>query len=234
MTIDRIEKFFCISILVILTTSSSPSAEEIYQFVDRNGVIHFTNVPVDLRYKPLKKLKKTSYRNRYAEKELHQLISELSSQHEVNPALIKAIIKVESDFDTTAISVAGAQGLMQLMPMTANRLGVLDPFDPRENIEGGIRYFKTLLDTFNNNTTLALAAYHAGENNVLKYNGLPPIPQTKRYVDKVIGYYKQYSLKSSLVKNNSNYIYRVSTVDGKIIYTNTPERYHRYKIDTLR
>ncbi len=230
MIISELKKFFFISTLILLATSS-PFAEEIYQFIDRDGVIHFTNVPVDLRYKPLKK---SSYRNRYAEKELHQLIYELSSQHEVNPALIKAIIKVESDFDTTAISIAGAQGLMQLMPMTANRLGVSDPFDPRENIEGGIRYLKALLDIFNNDPRLALAAYHAGENNVLKYNGLPPIPQTKRYVEKVIGYYKKYSLKRPVIKNNSNYIYKVSTVDGKIIYTNTPERYHRYKVNTLR
>lgn len=187
-----ITRLCCITLLTLITTSSS-LADEIYQFIDNNGVIHFTNVPVDPRYKSLKRFRKSSYRIRYTEREFHRIISEVAKKYNVNPALIKAIIKAESDFDPTAVSMAGAQGLMQLMPVTANRLGVSDPFDPRENIEGGIRYFKTLLDTFENDTRLALAAYHAGENNVLRYGGLPPIPQTQEYVDRVIRYYKRYS-----------------------------------------
>lgn len=187
-----ITRLFCITLLTLIMTSSS-LADEIYQFIDNDGVIHFTNVPVDPRYKSLKRFRKSSYRIRYAEREFHRVISEVAKKYSVNPALIKAIIKAESDFDPTAVSTAGAQGLMQLMPATANRLGVSDPFDPRENIEGGIRYFKTLLDTFENDTRLALAAYHAGENNVLRYGGLPPIPQTQEYVERVIRYYKRYS-----------------------------------------
>ncbi len=190
-----ITRLFCITLLTLIMTSSS-LADEIYQFIDNNGVIHFTNVPVDPRYKSLKRFRKSSYRIRYAEREFYRVISEVAKKYSVNPALIKAIIKAESDFDPTAVSTAGAQGLMQLMPVTANRLGVSDPFDPKENIEGGIRYFKTLLDTFGNDTRLALAAYHAGENNVLRYGGLPPIPQTQEYVERVIRYYNRYRLYS--------------------------------------
>jgi len=116
-----------------------------------------------------------------------------SRQYQVDCALIKAIIKAESDFDHRAVSKKGAQGLMQLMPDTADAMKVEDPFDPKENIFAGTRYFSLLLKKFKNDKTLALAAYNAGPEEVESRNGVPPFPETKNYVKKVLNYYRTYN-----------------------------------------
>ena len=110
------------------------------------------------------------------------LIREAAAAHGVDPALVRAVIRAESAFDTLAVSTAGAQGLMQLMPELSVELGVNDPFDPRENIFGGVRYLKWLLDTHNGDEKLALAAYNAGPEAVQTYAGVPPYPETQQYV----------------------------------------------------
>ncbi len=126
------------------------------------------------------------------ERRLHPLIERAANRYEIDPALIKAIVLAESSYDSMAISKRGARGLMQLMPSTAEALGVEDSFNPEHNINGGVKYFKRLLNRYDGNIELALAAYNAGSGNVRKYNGIPPYKATRIYIAKVIGYYQYY------------------------------------------
>jgi len=119
-------------------------------------------------------------------------IKKVAESHGVSPALVKAVIKVESGFDPQAVSSQGAVGLMQVMPETARRVGVSNPHDPHSNIVAGVKYLKKLLEMFGGNETLALAAYNSGPGNVLKYGGIPPYRQTQVFVNRVMRYYRMY------------------------------------------
>lgn len=118
------------------------------------------------------------------------LIDQLSERHGVEASLVRAVVRAESGFQPQALSRKGAQGLMQLMPATAARLMVENPFDPRSNLDGGIQYLRSLLDRYNGKLELALAAYNAGEAVVERFKGLPPFPETRQYVGRVLSFYR--------------------------------------------
>ena len=130
--------------------------------------------------------------NKKIESIIHPIILKAASRHQIDPALIKAIIMAESGYKIKAISKRGAKGLMQLMPETAEDLGVTDIFNPKENISGGVRYFKQLVKQFDGDIKLALAAYNAGSGKVRYYNGIPPFKATHYYIQKVFKYYNFY------------------------------------------
>lgn len=134
----------------------------------------------------------SSMNGQNTERLIHPIVIQTASRYQVDPALIKAIIMAESGYNAGAISKKGAKGLMQLMPRTAKALGVEDAFDPEQNITGGVRYFKQLVDQFNGDVTLALAAYNAGSRNVRHYQGIPPFKATRCYIKKVFKYYQVY------------------------------------------
>lgn len=171
---------------------------DVYQYVDASGTIALTNVPSDLRYRRIE-LDSARLRASLPERELAPVIARHSRRHQLHPALIRAVIKAESDFDPHAISRAGAIGLMQLMPQTAVRLDVRDLYDPDDNVGGGTKYLRQLLDRFHGNLPLALAAYNAGENVVDRYQSLPPIDETRQYVRKVLRYYRTFLTRDGFI-----------------------------------
>lgn len=170
------------------------ASADVYRYVDDAGVIHFTNHPVDERFEPVRVTPAGSRRGpRRAPRvaRYDSLISRLGQEHSVEPALVKAVIAAESNFDPKAVSRKGAQGLMQLMPGTARLLGVEDAFEPEQNVSGGTRYLRKMLTRYGD-MTRALAAYNAGPEAVDRYRGVPPYPETQDYVDRVLNYYVAY------------------------------------------
>jgi soluble lytic murein transglycosylase-like protein len=207
---------WAVLILPLISVGSgilSPLSADVFRYQDENGVVHFTNVPTDSKYRLFYKeyeKGRTSIPSKGIEKNFSSKISyggkvsflrdhieEASQQFGVDPKLIQAVIHVESNFDPQAISPKGAQGLMQLMPQTARELQVFDPFSPRDNIVGGARYLRYLLDLFNQDVSLALAAYNAGPEKVNLYHGVPPYLETQTYVQKVLQIYNR--LKNQLL-----------------------------------
>ncbi len=204
---------------------SMASAGEVYQYIDKEGIIHFTNVPTDPRYKPRSLPQLPNFPSQhYGYWDFRNTIHAAAYRHGVDPLLVRAIIKAESDFDPYAVSHRGAQGLMQLMPPTAITLSIQNPFDPVENISGGVRYLRYLLNLFDNNLVLALAAYNAGEGSVQKYNTIPPFEETRDYITRVLKFYKQY-----LQQGKRKSYTKLLTSQGDLLYTNTPEHYSRIR-----
>ena len=184
-----------LTVAVVITVSliffiSNPSPADIYRYRDKDGVWHFTNIKTDKRYK----LFIRSYRKKPAQyiKDYDGIIRQASRRFRVDPSLIKAVIKAESDFNQKAVSHKGAKGLMQLMPHTANDMKVENPFNPEENIFGGTRYLSLLLERYKNNKKLSLAAYNAGPEAVETYKGIPPYPETQAFIKRVLTYYNRY------------------------------------------
>ena len=176
---------------------------EPYLRVCKNGVIYyyFDNKEINsphqsFRTPPRFRVKAPQVARKLAPQELETLIQEASRSHNVPPSLVKAVIRVESNFNPSATSPKGAQGLMQLMPGTADDLLVANPYDPRENISGGVRYLRMLLDRFNNRLHLALAAYNAGPQRVSQRLEVPPIPETQGFVYDVCTNFMKYSKES--------------------------------------
>lgn len=179
----------------IITTANIVHAD-IYKYVDEEGVLHLTNVPTDhkVNYVLILKEKRILFQANLDVTKYDELINKAANKFKLDSALIKAIIKAESNFNHRAVSRVGAQGLMQLMPKTASSMNVEDSFHPGKNIEGGARYLRYLLNTYKGNLDLALAAYNAGEKAVAKYNyNIPPYRETQNYVKRVYSFYKSYN-----------------------------------------
>ena len=218
--------------------SAAPARATLYSFVDENGVTHYTNVPSDPRFRkvpgssPPPASRSGSGSGSMAAEKYETEIARCADDHGVDSALVKAVIKAESNYDNRAISRAGAQGLMQLMPATSRLRNVDNPFNPGQNIDGGVRHLKYLLRTFDGDTKLALAAYNAGENAVRKYNGVPPFPETKNYVSTVLSLYGRYSglvpgasVDSGGTATLTAQIQSFVNAEGTQVFTNVPWKY---------
>jgi len=218
--------------LLILFITPAAYAD-IYKYLDENGVICYTDAPFGKKADKIRKEKKAPASEqsqavrRFSEDpgDFHQIVHEKASNYNIDPSLIKAVIKTESNWNSRAISKKGAMGLMQLMPSTANDMNVHNPFDPEENIEGGTRYLKYLIERFNGDVTLALAAYNAGPKTVEKFGYVPPITETKQYVSRVLSlcngkttYASGDTVKS---EKKSEPIYKIVLDDGSVLFTNS-------------
>ena len=206
-----------VSIAAVLAFAGArPAQADIFSYKDERGVVHFTNInPNDKRWKMIRKEEGSAPSSgapivggnrgigglfmpaqadilRYS-----SLIETASRTHGVDAALVHAVITAESGYNARALSRAGAQGLMQLMPDTARRYGVQNSWDPAENINGGVKYLKDLIQMFEGNLELAVAAYNAGENAVIRYGRkIPPYAETVHYVPKVLGFYKKFQTRA--------------------------------------
>ncbi len=187
-----------VAVLVAARPSPASAGGAVYRYVDARGVMHFTNAPVDPRFQredpvrveglafaPPRRVRVPT------ERDYDHLILEVAALHGVEPGLVKAVIAAESNFKPQAVSRVGAQGLMQLMPATAAELGVDRPFGVVENIDGGVRYLRSMLDRFGD-VARALAAYNAGPGAVDRHRGVPPYPETRAYIKRVLEYHRRY------------------------------------------
>jgi soluble lytic murein transglycosylase-like protein len=193
-----------VSVGLLLAT---PADGDVYKYVDENGVVHFTNIPNDRRFerlappgsppaarkrkasKPRKSRRRSGRLKRRIIDNYDHIIEEAADRFNIPATLIKAVIVVESNFNPKAVSHAGAQGLMQLMPQTAAEMGVEDVFDPRQNILGGTRYLRHLANAYEGDLVLTLAGYNAGQKAVNRHMDIPPITETQRYVRRVLKLY---------------------------------------------
>lgn len=201
--------------------------QALYSYTDDGGVRVFTNIaptdpvndlvitgsiPLPTRFNP-----ETDF------PALDGIIEKYANQYDLDPSLIRSIIKTESGFNPRAVSPKGARGLMQLMPETAKRLGIKNSFDPEENIHGGIRYFRSLLDTFNNDLVLSLAAYNAGENLVQRLGRVPQIKETRDYIQSVTELYGKSDMNSEAQEDaKRSQTFRFYDDSGILHLTNIP------------
>ena len=191
-----------IPLLLCLLLAPLVAQADVYRYIDRHGRVTFTDKPLHKEYKRIVKTWKgwverprlpRNFNWRKNQKKFDPLVQTVARTYRISPALLHAVITTESYYNPTAVSRAGAVGLMQLMPATAKRYGVTDRRDPQQNIRGGSRYLRDLLHDFNHNLELALAAYNAGENAVKKYGDkIPPYAETRNYVKKVMRHYHRY------------------------------------------
>ena len=205
----------------------APVQAQVYKWVDEKGDLHFTDAPSDTRFHTdagsvPRNLGKVTPAGKsvptISDSSIESLIQKISSQHGLDPELVRAVIRVESNYDPRAVSQRGAQGLMQLMPGTVNRFRVPDPFNAEQNIRGGTQYLKYLLERFRGDLKLALAAYNAGENNVDRHGGVPPFRETTSYLEKIFRIYQAPVLSFPTPTR----IYRLVGSHGSILFTDTP------------
>ncbi len=236
---DRKTGLILIGVALLLSLSlPCLSMADIYQFTDQNGVVHFSNVSVG-NSKKYKKIKSTvtekqplsaprrsaapsralvsssNYPSAYVD-----IINTACDRHGVDPALVHAIVKVESDFNPYALSHKGAMGLMQLMPETAVVMNVRNSFNPNENIDGGVKYLRYLMNRYEGNLPLALAAYNSGETAVKRWGTIPPYPETQNYVKRILKIYNG----NELAFKPRRTIYMYHGEDGVLMLTDNPSK----------
>jgi soluble lytic murein transglycosylase-like protein len=219
-----------------------PAAADVFRFEDASGAVHYTNVPADPRYRPFQpppepppaaratapaaRSAPSPWTARFAD-----AIKAAVERYRVDRRLVEAVITVESAGNPWAVSPKGALGLMQLMPARAAELGVKNPLDPQQNIDGGVRHLRDLLQRFTGNVTLALAAYNAGEAAVRTHGGVPPYPETREYVRKIGALYDGAGLldggpvaATPAVVAAPQVVYQETAEDGTVTFTNLPPR----------
>ncbi len=233
-----------LALIAFLTSLAVNAHADIYQFVDENGVVHFTNVPGERVKKNVKvhaearepvsssapaRPAPPAAGNQHTEDipvSYVNIINSACSRFGVDPSLVHAIVKVESDFNPFAISRKGAMGLMQLMPQTASTMNVRNTFSPHENIEGGVKYLRYLLDRYEGNLALSLAAYNSGETAVKKWGTIPPFKETQDYVKKIMQIYngtgKTFAPRYT--------IYVGTNADGTLLFTDNPSNHPDKKL----
>lgn len=180
-----------------LLASSPVLWADVYKYTAPDGRVFYTDTPKHNKYKRIIRSKPKSYARAFKDlkknkKKYTPIIMAAATQHKIDPLLVHAVIRAESAYDAKAVSSAGAVGLMQLMPATARQYGAKNRNDPKQNVFAGTRYLKYLLDLFDDDLRLSIAAYNAGENAVRKYNNqIPPYPETQNYVKQVLRLYKE-------------------------------------------
>ena len=217
------------SLLFIASTASS----DIFKYTDDNGVTCYTDAPLgkknqkvlaeESKLEPTEKIKPG--KNLVLNTDYSSYVQKSARKYEIEPELIHAVIRTESNGNCRAVSKKGAMGLMQLMPSTASDMNVGNPFNPEENIDGGTRYLRYLIEKFNGNLTLAIAAYNSGPKTVEKYGNVPPISETRQYVNRVFTLYngkRQYAISGPVEDEQVRPapMYKVVLEDGTILFTN--------------
>src|SRR5215813_2269294 len=201
--------------------AATPAAAQVYKRTASDGTTYFTNIQPNPTYQRTAPTTREPQRQASADYGLYSReIAEASARYAVPERLIWAVIRVESGFDPRAVSPKGARGLMQLMPETAALLGVRDVFNPRENIHGGARHLRGMMDRFNYDLPMAIAAYNAGDRPVAAFRGIPPYPETREYVARVLRHYGApltWELQGSGIQQ---FVGR----DGSVTYTNVAPR----------
>jgi Transglycosylase SLT domain len=219
--------------LVAIAWGPAAARAQVVQLDEPDGTVHLTNAPSDPRYQrlgiggpppsPAIPDVRVGIPSRTAPSfGVH--IRDAAERYGLSEQLVMAVIKMESAFNPRAVSRKGAQGLMQLMPATATQLGVRDVFDPAENIHGGVRHLRGLIERFDNNLSLALAAYNAGERAVLQHGGIPPYPETQQYVTRILQLVSAEVPSEPAGEMAQTPTYRFVEEDGATVYTNVPRR----------
>lgn len=215
---------------LMLVSARPARADRIVALVDEHGHKVYVNVSDSASLNSNSSKGLQSLRARLSvvpPEEIDRLVQQTADRHQVDPKLVHAIIQVESDYNPAAVSNKGAMGLMQLVPATAQRYGVNNPFDPKQNIEGGVNHLKYLLDLFKGDLALSLAAYNAGENSVLRRGGVPDFQETRAYVRKVSGLYGVAPVPVNGEKKPSEppkpQIYRYVDANGVVHFTDGTE-----------
>jgi hypothetical protein len=225
-----------VGLLSLVVVATPARAGSTYQYEDPEGVVHYTNVPGDPRYSFVRKDPEPAVTRPPTEsggavsqggRAFAQLIRTAAERYGVDTRLIEAMVQTESAGNPTAVSPKGARGLMQLMPERAALLGVRNSFDPSQNVDGGVRHMRDLLQNFAGDVTLALAAYNAGEAAVRSYGGVPPFAETREYVRRVRALYdssRSVAHQTVALVTVPQRVYRSVDDDGTVTFTNLPPR----------